>query len=134
MVQVKAQTNQSLNLRDYNKRVIVAGTRGYNDRVMFHNVISSFVNDEIEPILFISGAAATGADRLIIQWCNKFVYPCLEYPADWDLGRSAGYRRNEQMAEVATGLIAFYDGTSPGTGHMIDLANEYQLPIKVIKI
>ena len=38
----------------------------------------------------------------------------------WDVdGRRAGFVRNEEMAQVADGLVAFWDGASPGTGHMI---------------
>ena len=56
------------------------------------------------------------------------------YPAQWDkYGKRAGYRRNEQMAEVADGLIAFWDGQSKGTKHMIDIMTEKNLPTKVVR-
>jgi hypothetical protein len=55
------------------------------------------------------------------------------YPAQWKkLGKQAGYRRNEQMAEVADALIAFWDGESKGTKHMIDIMNNKGLPTKVV--
>lgn len=54
------------------------------------------------------------------------------FPADWDLhGRSAGYIRNEQMAEYADGLIAFWDGSSRGTRHMINTAKKAGLHVRV---
>ncbi len=54
------------------------------------------------------------------------------FPADWDLhGKSAGYRRNEQMAEYADALIAFWDGESKGTGSMITFAQLEGLEIHV---
>lgn len=53
------------------------------------------------------------------------------YPADWNgYGKSAGYRRNVQMAQVADALIAITNG-SPGTKHMIDIANEKGLKVFV---
>ena len=56
------------------------------------------------------------------------------FPADWKkFGKSAGFRRNEQMAEFADGLIAFWDGESHGTKHMIDIANEKGIKTKVIE-
>lgn len=59
--------------------------------------------------------------------------------ANWDLyGKSAGYRRNEDMAKYAKEdtnigvLIAFWDRVSKGTKHMIDLANKYRLRVFVV--
>jgi len=57
--------------------------------------------------------------------------------AEWDkYGKSAGYKRNEQMAIYAKEdngvLIAFHNG-SKGTKHMIDLANKHGLRVFVIK-
>jgi membrane-bound inhibitor of C-type lysozyme len=37
------------------------------------------------------------------------------------------------MAKYSDGLIAFWDGKSKGTKHMIDLAKRHNLKIKVIK-
>jgi len=37
-------------------------------------------------------------------------------------GRRAGYLRNVRMSECADALIALWDGWSPGTKHMIDIA------------
>lgn len=55
-------------------------------------------------------------------------------PADWKgLGKSAGYKWNEQMAQNADALVAFWDGQSRGTKHMIDLACKYGLKVRVIK-
>lgn len=38
----------------------------------------------------------------------------------------------EEMAKVADALIAFWDGESRGTKHMVDLAKEYALPTRII--
>jgi hypothetical protein len=37
------------------------------------------------------------------------------------------------LYEYADALIAFWDGNSRGTKHMIDLAKRYDLKIKIIK-
>ena len=34
--------------------------------------------------------------------------------------------------KYADALIAFWDGKSKGTGHMIDLAKKYELKVKVV--
>lgn len=135
MLLPKIQIQQSIKLRDYTVRIIVAGSRLYNDRKAFHEEIVEYLNRFDEPVLFISGAASSGADRLIIEWCKKFNYPCLQYPADWDKnGKAAGFIRNAEMAEVATHLLCFYNGVSPGTKDMISVANEKNLIIRVIAI
>jgi hypothetical protein len=48
-------------------------------------------------------------------------------------GKSAGYKRNHEMLAAATGLIAFWDGRSRGTAHMIHIAREAGLKVVVIR-
>jgi hypothetical protein len=58
--------------------------------------------------------------------------PCFRFPADWDrYGKAAGYIRNETMAANAEALIALWDGRSPGTKHMIDIARKKGLKVYV---
>lgn len=131
----KEQSLKSLRLKDYANRVIVCGSRGFSDKVLFHEKIMEYLEEFTEPVLFISGAAPTGADDLIIRWCQKFNYPCKQVPADWDTqGKRAGFLRNTKMAEMATHVLAFYDGTSPGTKHMLEEAEERKLIEKIIVI
>lgn len=131
----KTQEVQSLNPRDYETRIIVAGSRGYDNRIDFHKVLCAYLERFDTPILFVSGKAPSGADDLIIRWCKKFKYPCLEKPADWNsLGKRAGYVRNAEMAKIGTHLLAFHDGQSPGTGHMIEEALKEGLHAKIIYI
>ncbi len=50
------------------------------------------------------------------------------YPAQWKLyGKRAGYLRNEQMAQNADALAAFWSGTK----NMIELAKRYGLKVRV---
>ena len=40
-----------------------------------------------------------GADQLAYEWAQETDFPCRTFPADWkQFGRSAGPRRNSQMA------------------------------------
>lgn len=59
------------------------------------------------------------------------------FPAKWDVyGKRAGYLRNVEMAEYAKQdkgvLIAFHDGESRGTKHMIEIAYERGLRVFVV--
>jgi hypothetical protein len=74
----------------------------------------------------VSGCAR-GADQLGERWADERGYPVKRFPADWHKhGKRAGYLRNEEMAGYATHLVAFWDGRSRGTKHMIDLGHNLQ--------
>ena len=54
---------------------------------------------------------------------------------DWDKdGRSAGYKRNAEMAEYADALIAVWDGDSKGTKHMIECMNKLNKKVYIHKV
>lgn len=76
-----------------------------------------------------------GADKFALQWREGTLGIELDpYPADWDRhGRSAGPRRNQEMAETSDCLLAFWDGKSKGTRNMIQLALDYGLEVHVYR-
>lgn len=129
------QENQSINFKDYKIIIVVFGTRQYNNKREFHSFMVEYIKRFDEPILFLSGAASSGADRFIIDWCKKFKYPCHEMPADWDKhAKAAGYIRNVAMSDIATNGVAFFDGTSPGTNHMIENCEGKLQSLKIVKV
>jgi hypothetical protein len=129
------QELQSLDPKDYENIIVVCGTRKWGDKRTFQDVMLDYLEDFLTPVLFVSGAAPSGADRLIINWARYYRYPCLQKPADWDtFPRVAGFLRNEEMAKIATHCLAFYDGNSPGTAHMLEMAEKYKLKQKEIRI
>ena len=72
--------------------------------------------------LIISGGAK-GIDTLAIKVAKELYLQTQEYPADWEgLGKKAGFVRNEDMVTAADMVIAYWNGTSKGTKHSIDLA------------
>ena len=86
----------------------------------------------------ISGGAR-GADTLGERFANEMGLEIFRFIPDWDgLGKRAGYVRNAEMAKFAVEdgnygvLIAFWDGQSRGTKHMIDLAKRYGLEVHVV--
>jgi hypothetical protein len=109
-------------------RTIIAGSRGCTDR---NELISALEICGWVPTTVISGTA-NGPDQLGEMWAKEFNIPCERYPADWKtLGKSAGYIRNEQMAQNAESLIALWDGVSKGTKNMIDIARRKGLKVYV---
>lgn len=109
-------------------KTIIAGGREFNDYKLVEETLLNY-NDVTE---IVSGCAR-GADSLGEKFAMEHAIPIKKFPADWDkYGKSAGYRRNEQMAIYAEQLIAFWDGKSKGTKHMIDFAKKLGLKVSVI--
>ena len=103
-------------------KLIIAGSREFNDYqlmldTMRENGLTSNTVTEV-----VSGCAH-GADKLGERWAVSQCLPIARFPADWDsYGKRAGYVRNSEMAEYADACIVFWNGTSKGTKHMIDVA------------
>lgn len=115
-------------------KVIIAGGRDFDDYRLLcmkaHSLLCSYINSEIQ---IVSGTAK-GADKLGERYAKENYISLKQFPAEWSkYGKSAGYKRNVQMAEYADALIAFWDGKSKGTKHMIDIAIDLDLDIRVIR-
>ena len=112
-------------------KIIIAGSRNFNDynllKTSCDNLLTQFTNIEI-----VSGTAR-GADKLGERYAREKGYDIKQFPANWDkFGKSAGYIRNDEMAQYSDMLIAFWDGTSKGTKHMIDLANKRGIKVEIV--
>lgn len=115
-------------------RVIIAGTRNFSNYELLkekcNNILSAKRQDS--NIVILSGTAK-GADRLGERYARERGFLLRRFPADWDKdGNKAGPIRNAKMADNADALIAFWDGTSRGTAHMIMTAKEKGLATRVI--
>lgn len=116
-------------------RLIVAGSRTINDKVLVYHCID-FTVDWLKEhaygrkdIEIVSGCAR-GVDFLGIQYAMENKMDVTSFPADWDKeGRSAGFRRNERMAEYANCLCLVWDGKSAGSKHMLETAKAKGLKI-----
>ncbi len=109
-------------------RVIIAGSRGIRDYARVCDAVrrSGF------PITRVVSGMAGGVDTLAVRYAREHGLPCDQFPAEWrKWGRGAGYRRNVQMARHADALIAVWDGQSPGTRHMIEVAKARGLRVFV---
>ena len=52
--------------------------------------------------------------------------------ANWAMhGRRAGYKRNAEMADYGHSVLAIWDHQSPGTKHMIDIADNQGLYVEI---
>jgi len=111
-------------------RTIIAGGRNFTD---YEDLVETIrFTDNIWTISEVLSGGAKGADYLGEVWASANNVPVQRYPAEWDkYGKGAGFIRNSQMAENAEALIAFWDGESRGTKHMIEVARHTGLVVVV---
>lgn len=130
-------------------RIIIAGSRDFNDyKILFRKcneifaqlseegLLTGSINEDVKNMEIVSGGAR-GADKLGELFAKEYDIKVKQFIPDWDTyGKSAGYRRNAEMALYAKKdngvLIAFWDGTSKGTNNMINLAKKHGLKVHVV--
>jgi len=111
-------------------KVIVAGSRTFNNYALLKATLDEL--NEQEDIEIVSGTAR-GADTMGEQWAkenNKIIH---RFKPDWSIGKSAGIKRNIEMAQFSDAAIIFWDGQSVGSKHMIDFAKQRGLKVKVVR-
>jgi|TARA_R110000782_G_scaffold203642_2_gene292198 hypothetical protein len=113
-------------------RVIIAGSRDFNDYNTLERKMNIILKNQYD-VTIISGTAR-GADKLGERYAGQNHHKLEKYPAMWDLyGKSAGYKRNEEMANTSDAAVVFWDGKSKGTKHMIDISKKFNLKLRIIK-
>ncbi len=118
------------------KRVVIAGCRDYSNYKEAKEYIDYCIsNIRKENTIIIVSGGANGADALGELYAKENGFEIERYPADWGkYGRSAGPKRNKQMAENGDYVICFWDGKSRGTKSMIEYAKKYGKPIRIKQI
>lgn len=116
-------------------RVIVAGSRGITQESVVKAALhEAFLFEGINPTAVVSGRAR-GVDLLGEAIARKAGVSVVGFPAKWkENGQHnprAGFVRNVQMALYADALVAVWDGSSPGTAHMIRVARGSGLKVYV---
>jgi len=108
-------------------KVIIAGSRSIKDKVWVLNNIDDLMlhipyeNYAAIPTSEVVCGMAEGPDSFGKEWAERNNIKVSCWPADWNkYGKSAGAIRNKEMGDYADALVAFWDGKSRGTKHMID--------------
>ena len=115
----------------FDHKIIIAGGRDFDDYEYLCRSVNSVIDNLFGNIQIVSGKAK-GADSLGEQYAKDNGIDLKVFPANWKKhGRSAGYVRNADMANYADTLVAFWDGKSRGTKHMIDEANRRGFYVEV---
>ena len=89
-------------------KIIIAGWRHFLDYKLLSGEVEKFITEQTHgrEIEIVTGGA-TGADTLGFKFGALHKLKNTVFPAEWDkYGRSAGPRRNKQMARYANALVA----------------------------
>ncbi len=82
--------------------------------------------------IVISGGAR-GVDSAAEEAAKEAHLTTFIFPADWNqFGKRAGYLRNIDIVNAADKVVAFWDRTSRGTKHSMDLAVKAGKPLEVV--
>jgi hypothetical protein len=82
-------------------------------------------------ILVVHGDARSGADAIVKSLCKTLRIPMEEHPANWKLGKGAGFIRNTEMCALGADICHAFlvPGESRGTRHCIKEARKAGIPV-----
>lgn len=113
-------------------KTIIAGSRQFISTAVVEAAVAACGF----PITHVVSGAARGVDQAGEAWATAQGLPITRCPADWDrFGKSAGYRRNEAMANLpgVAALVLAWDSKSPGSAHMCDIATRRGLRVSIYR-
>lgn len=118
-------------------KLAIVGGRDFTDYPLLENETIKFLEElghtDSDDVVIVCGMAR-GADLLGHAFATDQGCEVIKYPAKWDeLGRRAGFVRNEEMARVCDAVLAFWDGESRGTAHMINCAQRLNKAVKIVR-
>lgn len=112
-------------------RLLIAGSRDFEGYTYLNSCVSKFIKEHMDKNITIVSGNARGADKLGEKFAIDNGIKLRKFPADWvKFGKSAGFIRNNQMLEYIQepncecAVLAFWDGKSHGTKHMINEARK----------
>ena len=115
---------------DQRPKVVVCGSRTFTDRAFLFATLDKVLCRLEDPVVVSGGAR--GVDRMGEDWASLHWLTVLQFLPDYHrYGKGAPLKRNVEMAQAADYCVAFHDGESPGTAHMVDTARQFGLVTKV---
>ena len=108
-------------------RVIVCGGRDFDDRDSAFAALDRLHAET--PITLVVHGGARGADTMAGEWAVARSISVEVYAADWQRHRrSAGPKRNQQMADAGADLCVAFPG-GKGTADMVRRATAAQITV-----
>lgn len=119
-------------------KLVVSGSRGIPEDIAA-SIVDNYVSENLIPnhrkVIIIEGGAR-GVDRGAQRAGKDLGLDVLTVKAKWGVNgvfdRAAGHKRNNVMLELCDGLLAIWDGKSPGTNQAISRAEIKKIPCVTI--
>lgn len=119
--------------------ICIAGGRNFTDYKLMETKLLSYFTENYnirflkEECIILCGKAK-GVDTLGEKFGKTYCKHVEYFPAEWNkYGKSAGYRRNVDMAKKADYVFVFWDGMSKGSKHMINISKQLNKIVKIIR-
>jgi hypothetical protein len=110
-------------------KVAIVGSRTFRDL----NRVRRYVR-ELPPDSVVISGGARGVDITAQRAAEEHGLKTKIFLPEWDkYGKSAGFKRNTLIVQACDHLVAFWDGTSRGTKHSIDLAKQQGKPVDIFE-
>lgn len=106
-------------------KTIIAGSR---DGIHYEDIEDAVKASHFEITRVICGMAR-GADMHGKEWAKTNGIPVDKFPADWRIGRYAGFLRNQEMVDITDTLILVWDRKSKGAADTLKRAKKKGLKI-----
>ena len=108
-------------------KLAIVGSRTFNDYATFNYVMNKICRENGYDVKQVISGGAAGADTYGEQFARLRHIPLKVFKPDWKgEGKKAGFLRNVDIIKACTLCVAFWDGTSHGTKHDIQLCIEHK--------
>ena len=112
-------------------QLMIAGAQTFTDYQHLCQVLAP----DCHRMTQVLTGGARGAERLGYRWAWKHTVQHQLFRAERErFGKTAGVRRNYQMAQAGDVLVVFGDGLAPGTAHLIQCMQALGKPVVVVQV
>lgn len=112
-------------------RILITGSRDWTDVDLITSSLQAawrLLGSPTEGVL-VSGSCRTGADAIAEEVWDRQGFPIESHPADWSIGKQAGFVRNAEMVNLGADLcLAFIKNESKGATMTATLAEKALIP------
>ena len=126
MYQILANKNKQSEIR-----LAIVGSRSITDEKLVERIFNVFKYMFGAPKEIVSGGAK-GPDSFGENWAKKNNIPVKIFKAEWEkYGKSAGFKRNEDIIANCDVCLAIWDGKSHGTKNDFEWCKKYKKEVLV---
>lgn len=113
-------------------RVLITGSPSFTNKFLFMAKLDTFFNRRLpDEVLLTCGK---GTDFMAELWALEHHLPAAHFPLRRAQSRSERTKRNSNVIDVASHLVAFQQGQGGQTGELIAMAQAQRIPSRIVRI